>query len=62
MEVIFEPGCFDDFDGTQEELDTLQAEIIRLAKLGKFDDTAEYDGLSDLSVGIDRAISSRVLH
>lgn len=25
--VVFEPGCFDDFEGTQEELDELIAEI-----------------------------------
>lgn len=27
-EVIFAPGCFDDFEGTQEELDALQKEIM----------------------------------
>jgi len=27
MKIIFEPGCFDDFEGTQEELDELVAEI-----------------------------------
>ena len=27
IEVIFAPGCFDTFDGTQEELDELMAEI-----------------------------------
>ena len=27
LEVIFAPGCFDTFDGTQEELDALMAEI-----------------------------------
>jgi hypothetical protein len=25
--IVFEPGCFDDFEGTQEELDELIAEI-----------------------------------
>lgn len=29
--VVFMPGCFDDFDGTQEELDELVKEIQRLA-------------------------------
>ena len=28
VRVEFAPGCFDDFDGTQEELEALQAEII----------------------------------
>ena len=27
LEVKFAPGCFDHFDGTQEELDALMAEI-----------------------------------
>lgn len=27
LEVKFAPGCFDQFDGTQEELDALMAEI-----------------------------------
>lgn len=27
LEVTFAPGCFDQFDGTQEELDELVAEI-----------------------------------
>lgn len=27
MEVVFAPGCFDHFDGTQEELDQLIKEI-----------------------------------
>lgn len=26
-EIIFAPGCFDNFDGTQEELDELMAQI-----------------------------------
>ena len=27
MELVFAPGCFDDFEGTQEELDELVKEI-----------------------------------
>lgn len=27
IEIIFEPGCFDQFEGTQEELDQLISEI-----------------------------------
>jgi hypothetical protein len=27
LEVVFAPGCFDSFDGTQEELDEMIAEI-----------------------------------
>ena len=35
-EVVFAPGCFDDFQGTQEELDELVAEIHRLIASGEF--------------------------
>ena len=28
LKVVFAPGAFDDFEGTQEELDALQKEII----------------------------------
>jgi len=27
VKIVFDPGCFDDFDGTQEELDSIVAEI-----------------------------------
>jgi hypothetical protein len=27
LKVVFAPGCFDSFEGTQEELDSLMAEI-----------------------------------
>ena len=30
VKVIFEPGCFDDFEGTQEELDEFVAEINKM--------------------------------
>jgi hypothetical protein len=30
MKIEFAPGAFDDFDGTQEELDSLQAEIVSM--------------------------------
>lgn len=35
IQVTFEPGCFDDWDGTQEELDALVAEITRMAESGE---------------------------
>ena len=33
--IEFAPGCFDNFDGTQEELDGLVAELDRLAETGE---------------------------
>lgn len=35
VKVTFAPGCFDSFDGSQEELDELVAEITRLAESGE---------------------------
>jgi soluble cytochrome b562 len=35
--VVFAPDCFDDFEGTQEELDELIAEIQKLADSGELE-------------------------
>jgi hypothetical protein len=29
-EIVFAPGCFDDFEGTQEELDMMMEEITAM--------------------------------
>lgn len=34
-EIVFAPGCFDNFEGTQEELDELVAEINRMVESGE---------------------------
>jgi hypothetical protein len=36
LEVVFAPGCFDDFEGTQEELDEFVADIHRMVESGEF--------------------------
>lgn len=41
IEIKFAPGCFDGFEGTQEELDDLVAELQRLADSGELLDKAE---------------------
>lgn len=47
-EIVFMPGCFDDFEGTQEELDEMVAEIQRLVESGEIVDiSAILDDLSD---------------
>ena len=28
--IVFAPGCFDDFEGTQAELDAFMAEIVKM--------------------------------
>ena len=35
IKVEFAPGCFDSFEGTQEELDALVQEIQRMAESGE---------------------------
>jgi hypothetical protein len=34
-EIVFAPGCFDNFEGTQEELDEMIAEIQRMVDSGE---------------------------
>jgi hypothetical protein len=34
LKVIFDPGCFDNFDGTQEELDEFVKQIREFAESG----------------------------
>ncbi len=52
IKIEFVPGCFDQFDGSQEELDQLVAEIQKMAESGElfeksksidFDDLLEED-------------------
>jgi hypothetical protein len=35
LKIVFAPGCFDSFEGTQEELDALMVEIERMFKSGE---------------------------
>ena len=37
LTLEFAPGCFDGFDGTQEELDDLMAEIQRMFDSGEME-------------------------
>jgi hypothetical protein len=48
-EIVFAPGCFDNFEGAQEELDEMIAEIQRMAESGElFENSTELD-LEDLA-------------
>ena len=51
MKIEFAPGAFDTFDGTQEELDALVAELTRMAESGELEensvDLADWDDLDD---------------
>lgn len=35
VKIVFAPGSFDTFEGTQEELDALKEEIIRMFESGE---------------------------
>ena len=51
MKIEFAPGCFDQFDGTQEELDEMVAEIQRMFDNGEFEENSRLlteDDLEDL--------------
>lgn len=41
MKIVFAEGCFDDFEGTQEELDELVAHIQQLAESGELFEKAK---------------------
>lgn len=49
VEVVFMPGCFDSFEGTQEELDELVKQIKDMAASGQIFENSElvHDGEFD---------------
>ena len=48
INVIFAPGAFDQFDGTQEELDEMLKEIQDLANSGELFELAEPVDIDEL--------------
>lgn len=65
MKIVFAEGCFDDFEGTQEELDELVAQLTEMAASGELlekatpvdVDNVESDGMVELKLAalVDRA-------
>jgi len=51
IKIEFAPGAFDTFDGTQEELDALVAELERMAESGELEENSvaleDWDDLDD---------------
>ncbi len=39
--IEFAPGCFDNFDGTQEELDNLVEFLTKMVESGELDEISE---------------------
>lgn len=48
LKIEFAPGCFDDFDGTQEELEEFIAEITRMFQTGEVQEMARSVDLDEL--------------
>lgn len=48
IEVVFMPGCFDDFEGSQEELDEMIQHIKDMAKSGELFEKSTAVMLEDL--------------
>lgn len=48
LKIEFAPGCFDNFEGTQEELDSLMAEIERMFKSGEVQAQALHLNVDDM--------------
>jgi len=65
-EIIFAPGCFDTFDGTQEELDALMLEITNMFENGVAPESIEFielteEDLEDFEEDFDEPITPRTL-
>jgi hypothetical protein len=54
--IEFAPGCFDNFDGTQEELNELVVEIQRMFESGELEENSHEIELEDLDEDIVEAI------
>lgn len=48
--IVFAPGCFDSFEGTQEELDSMIAEITRMAESGELLENSQEVDFDELDV------------
>ena len=48
FKIEFAPGCFDNFEGTQEELDELVNEIKRMFETGELSEKAELIDIDSL--------------
>ena len=60
LELVFAPGCFDSFEGTQEELDELVQEIQRMFDSGEFMEKSEPVNLDELDDEILEALVSEI--
>lgn len=50
IEIVFAPGAFDSFEGTQEELDALVKEIETMAKSGELLEKSQPVNIDDMEI------------
>lgn len=62
IQIEFAPGCFDMFEGTQEELDALQKEILDMFANMTPEELAERSTPVDLTEMLDGATEDEVNH
>ena len=48
LKIEFAPGCFDSFEGTQEELDEMVAEIQRMFDSGEMESNSKEIDIDEL--------------
>jgi hypothetical protein len=63
LKVIFAPGCFDDFEGTQEELAEFIAQIHQMAASGELAENStpvDFDDLDDEDLKRFENITTRI--
>ena len=53
IKVVFAPGAFDDFDGSQEELDELMAQIQSMISDGSLFDKSKSVDIDELALSDD---------
>jgi len=50
IKISFEPGCFDNFEGTQEELDDFLEELTKQIASGEFFENADTIDIDELEL------------
>ena len=62
IEIEFAPGCFDQFEGTQEELDALQKEILDMFANMTPEELAQRSKPVDLDEMLEGATEDEINH
>jgi hypothetical protein len=60
LKIVFAPGALDNFEGTQEELDEMIAEITALAETGELEEMAQPVDFEDEDPELQDAIEDMI--